>query len=160
MKKLLLFTALICLSGCQTNYYIVRHAEKAMEPRKDPPLTAEGQQRAERLKEILLSKNIEKVFSTNFTRTKSTAIPTADALNIPVELYDPANQGSFVNYLKPSKRNTLIVGHSNTIKEIVNGLYGSDTLKQDLDESEYSNLFIVTRKRFPSKKQVFVRETF
>lgn len=160
MKKILLFTALIWFSGCQTNYYIVRHAEKATEPRQDPPLTEVGQQRATRLKEIMLSKNIEKVFSTNYVRTKSTAIPTADALGLPVELYDPANQASFVNYLKSSRRNTLIVGHSNTIREVINGLYGSDTLRQDLNESEYSNLYTVTRKYFPSKKQTFTKNTF
>ena len=75
MKKLLLFAALLGLFGCQTTYYVVRHAEKAAEPRQDPPLTQIGTQRAENLKQLMRSKKIEKVFSTNYLRTKNTDKP-------------------------------------------------------------------------------------
>ncbi|MFB0946467.1 MAG: 2,3-bisphosphoglycerate-dependent phosphoglycerate mutase [Spirosomataceae bacterium] len=160
MKNLFILCMLLTISGCQTTYYVVRHAEKATEPRKDPVLTPEGEQRAERLKGIMLTKDIEKVFSSNYIRTKRTAQPTADALNLPVELYDPSNQDSFINALKGFNKNTLIVGHSNTIRYVVNGLLESDTLKQDLQDNEYSNLFIIKRKRFPKKVQVFEREEF
>jgi broad specificity phosphatase PhoE len=151
---------LLTISGCQTTYYVVRHAEKATEPRKDPVLTPEGEQRAERLKEIMLTKDIDKVFSSDYVRTKRTAQPTASALNLPVELYDPSNQGSFIKALKTFRKNALIVGHSNTIRYVINGLTEEETLKQDLQDDEYSNLFIITRKHFPKKVQEFERVEF
>ena len=162
MKKIAyLITLLVFAISCQTtNYYVVRHAEKAKEPRQDPPLTTEGEQRAERLKEIMLSKDIEKVFSSNYVRTKETARPTAEALNLTLELYDPGGQDSFVSALKTMKKNTLVVGHSNTIRYVINGLMESDTLKQDLQDDEYSNLFIIKRYNSPKRKPVFERVEF
>lgn len=160
MKNVFIFCLLLSISSCQTTYYVVRHAEKATEPQKDPVLTPEGEQRAERLKEIMLTKNIEKVFSSNYVRTKKTAEPTANALNLPVELYDPGSQDSFINALKGFDKNTLIVGHSNTIRYVINGLTEEETIKQDLQDDEYSNLFIIKRKRFPKKVQIFERVEF
>lgn len=160
MKNLFILCMLLTISGCQTTYYVVRHAEKATEPRKGPVLTPEGEQRAERLKEIMLTKDIDKVFSSDYVRTKKTAQPTANALNLPVELYDSSNQGSFIKALKTFRKNTLVVGHSNTIRYVINGLTEEETLKQDLQDDEYSNLFIITRKRFPKKMQEFKRVEF
>lgn len=160
MKNIFIFCLLLSISGCQTTYYVVRHAEKATEPRKDPVLTPEGEQRAERLKEIMLTKSIEKVFSSDYVRTKKTAEPTANALNLPVELYNPANQSSFINTLKGFDKNTLIVGHSNTIRYVINGLTEEETLKQDLEDNEYSNLFIIKRYRSAKKKPIFERVEF
>lgn len=160
MKNLLFVLLLSVITiGCQTNYYVVRHAEKAAEPRQDPPLTNEGQQRAERLKGLLNNKGIKQVYSSNYVRTQETARPTAEMLGLSIESYNPGKQGVFIEQLKSSKKNTLIVGHSNTIRYVINGLTEEETLKQDLMDDEYSNLFIIKRKRFP-KKQVFERVEF
>lgn len=159
MKKIILLAFSISLSACQTTYYVVRHAEKAQQPKQDPPLTPEGQQRAERLKTLLAAKNIKKTYSSDYLRTRETARPTAELLGLTIELYNPNEQAPFIEQLKASKKNTLVVGHSNTIRHIVNGLYESDTIKKDLVDTEYNNLFIIKRKKI-SKKQVFVNERF
>ena len=43
------------------------------------------------------------------------------------------------------KSNTLIVGHSNTVDDLVNKLTGENRL-QDLPDHVYDRLFILTRK--------------
>lgn len=151
----------IFLTSCQSSFYIVRHAEKGTQPANNPPLTEAGSQRAEDLKKILLDKKITDIYSTQTLRTESTAKPLADAINVSVQSYDARNQTAFIEKLKQmKKKNVLIVGHSNTIRHIINGLYEKDTIKKDLEDAEYNNLFIVKRKFFPVQKKTFTRLTY
>ena len=141
----LLFTA------CSRTFYIVRHTEKATIDgnnmmNNDPPLTEAGKERAEALKEILKTKKIGYIFSTNTIRTKTTAEPTRAYFNLATELYAPVPDSVFINKLKSLKKNTLIVGHSNTVDDIVNKLCGSIKIPADLKETEYDNLFVVKKK--------------
>jgi 2,3-bisphosphoglycerate-dependent phosphoglycerate mutase len=150
MKKnfyilLCLFT--VGLSSCSTTYYIVRHGEKTTTPPKDPVLSEEGLKRAQKLKADLAGKGIKKIYSSNYQRTKMTAQPLADALGIQTEIYNPADQLPFVEKLKASKDNTLVVAHSNTLKQILNGLAEKEVLAKDLDESEYDNIYVVKRSK-------------
>ncbi len=161
MKNVILLCLLVSFSSCQTTYYVVRHAEKATEPRQDPPLTEEGQKRAERLKVLLADKGIKQIYSSDYVRTRETARPTAEVLNLTIESYNHGGkQEVFIDQMKASKKNTLIVGHSNTIRYVINGLAEEETLKQDLQDDEYSNLFLIKRKRFPKKKSSFERIEF
>jgi 2,3-bisphosphoglycerate-dependent phosphoglycerate mutase len=140
------------LSSCTTSFYIVRHAEKSTTPKEDPLLTEAGSQRAERLKTILEHKAIEKIYSTKTVRTLTTGKPLADAQSIQIETYEPKNQTALIETLKKSKQNTLVVGHSNTIRHIINGLSEKEFLKKDLEDSEYSDLYLVKRGKFGKPK--------
>jgi 2,3-bisphosphoglycerate-dependent phosphoglycerate mutase len=133
------------LNSCTTEFYIVRHAEKSTAPKDDPILTEAGSARAEKIKTILGSKNIEEIYSTNTTRTKSTASPLAQKIQKEIQIYDAKNQTEFIEKLKKSKKNTLIVGHSNTIRFVINGLGETEFLTVDLTDAEYDNIFIVKR---------------
>lgn len=130
-------------SCTNTHYYIVRHSEKSTIPIADPELTLEGKKRAEKLKEILKSKDIQQIFSTKTVRTLNTALPLAELINKEVKIYDAKNQNQFIEELKSSKNNTLVVGHSNTIRYIINGLSEKEVLSKDLEDSEYNFLFHV-----------------
>lgn len=141
------FSLTIC--SCSHSYYIVRHAEKATvetNMSNDVPLTDKGKKRAEALKDILSMKKIANVFSTNTIRTKSTAQPVADFFYLKVEIYGASPDSAFINLLRSKKENTLIVGHSNTVDDIANHLCGKMVVHGDLKDSEYDNLFVVTRK--------------
>src|SRR4051812_28152413 len=144
-----LFIAMVFLASCKTtSYFIVRHAEKeaATTMSTDVPLSAQGKQRAEALRETLKNEQIKEIYSTNYIRTKSTAQPLADLLHLAIEVYNPSDT-SFVSHLKANaKGNVLIVGHSNTVDDLVNKLMGSKEIAGDLQDSEYGDLFIVTKK--------------
>ncbi|WP_276501506.1 SixA phosphatase family protein [Terrimonas pollutisoli] len=162
MRNLSLLLLFFSLSSCTRYFYVVRHAEKAVVNSgdsmmsSDPGLIEKGQQRAEALKTELANKKIGYIFSTNTIRTKSTAEPTRVLFNLTVETYPPFPDSAFFDRLQSLKKNTLIVGHSNTVDDIVNRLCGAVKLPTDLADTEYDNLYIVKKTgrnfRFEQKK--------
>lgn len=121
--------------------YLVRHAEKVDDSR-DPPLSPVGAGRAEALAVILRDAGITHVWSTDFHRTRNTATPTATALGLTVELYNPAAMAEFGARLKATPGRHLVVGHSNTTPGLVKALGGDP--KGDILDTEYNRLYIVT----------------
>lgn len=156
MKLLIALVSLSSLlTSCRHTYYVVRHAEKAipsagptMSTPNDPPLSDAGALRAQALKDRLKDKNIASIYSTNTIRTRSTAEPLRSVLGLTIQTYGPMPDSAFMALLKSVKHNTLIVGHSNTVDNIVNGLTNTATIPADLQDSEYDNLFVITYKRF------------
>lgn len=153
MYKSILFVAIVFLLSCKTTtYYIVRHAEKESATTmsgnamtSDVPLSEAGKQRAQALKDLLQKENVKYIFSTNYIRTKSTVQPLANDLNVPIEIYDPKDPG-FVSKLKSLNANVLVVGHSNTVDDLVNELAGKKEVNGDLPDSEYGDLFVIKKK--------------
>lgn len=157
MPRIILYLVLIFFSSCgSVKYYIVRHAEKetasagtTMSTPDDPPLSAAGRIRAIELKEALRGKGIQYIYSTNTVRTISTAQPFAELRGATkIETYNTRDSlDQFIQKLKEiEKGNSLIVGHSNTVDDIVNKLCGETKIPADLPDSEYDNLYIVTKK--------------
>jgi broad specificity phosphatase PhoE len=148
MRTIFLFFVISALASCTTSkYYVVRHAEKepATAMASDVLLTDAGKQRANVLKDKLKDEHISHIYSTNYARTKATANPLSVLTGVKIETYDAAD-ASFINQLKSlPKGNVLIVGHSNTVDDIVNGLTGKNELK-DLSDAAYGDLFIIRKK--------------
>src|SRR5690348_12913878 len=155
MKILLaLLVSLIGFSCNYHSYYIVRHAEKeAAGPNmsSDVPLSSAGKDRAQQLEMMMRDKKLAAVYSTNTIRTRSTAQPTADYFHLPIKVYGPRPDSAFIAELKQYKTNVLVVGHSNTVDDIVNALTGENKLK-DLDDAVYNKLFVV---KMRGKKVLF-----
>ena len=112
----------------------------------DPPLSDAGRQRAAALKETLKGKKIGYIFSTNTIRTRSTAEPLREWLNLTTETYQPIPEPAFFARLLSLKKNVLLVGHSNTVDDLVNKLCGSIKIPGDLADTAYDNLFVVRKK--------------
>ena len=155
--RLIILMLSVVLFSCSNTIYVVRHAEKAsgidmatMKPSTDPPLTIEGEERALALKQVLGSKNVKHIFSTNTLRTISTAKPLKELyLGMPIQIYSsrPDSMDAFIQNIKTIKKgDVLIVGHSNTIDDLANKLVGTKVVPGDLNESIYDNLFILKRK--------------
>jgi broad specificity phosphatase PhoE len=123
-----------------TMIYLTRHAEKAAET-GDPALTAEGAIRAQNIAAVLKKARIAQIFSTNYLRTKQTAQPLSTALSVAVQTYDPRQQAGFAKQVLALKGNTLIVGHSNTIPDMVRQLGGDPG--SDIPETEFNRLYVL-----------------
>jgi len=163
MKILCLCLLVLSLTACSHTYYIVRHAEKAAPNSAmttDVPLSDAGKARATALKEELRDRKIRQIFSTNTTRTKSTAEPLREALGLTITQYGPAPDSAFIRQLKQIKSNVLIVGHSNTVDDIVNGLTNRQTIPGDIDDAAYDNLFVVKYKKFFGTKISFSNKKY
>ena len=139
---ILLFGILATSCESTNNIYLVRHAEKSGEPANDPHLTKEGKQRAETLKDLLKNKNINAIFSTQTNRTEETAKPLSMLLNIPVQYYGNDTLPEFLQTVAALKKNTLIVGHSNTTVTMISSLRFRQTITY-INEDDYDNLFII-----------------
>ena len=122
--------------------YVTRHAEKASAD-KDPELTAQGAARARTLAAILRKAGIRTVFSTPTKRTQQTAAPLAALAGVEVQLYDLAKPALVVEKIKAIKSGpTLLVGHSNTIGELVKLLGGAPGAP--VGDDEYDRLYQVS----------------
>jgi 2,3-bisphosphoglycerate-dependent phosphoglycerate mutase len=129
--------------------WVVRHAEKlADDPKdRDPDLSPEGKERAEALMKELKGEKIDSIFATNYKRTKLTGFPLADKIGISVKTYNPEDQKTLAKQLMVNAKgkNILIVGHSNTVLEIVEA-FGAKKPVKELTDDDYDYLFEVTVK--------------
>ncbi|WP_229407884.1 SixA phosphatase family protein [Massilia puerhi] len=121
-----------------TAIYLVRHGEKASTG-QDPALTAQGQLRAQNIATILHRSGIQAIFSTPTARTLQTAQPLAQQLGLTVEHYDPAAPKALVEKVKARDGAVLVVGHSNTLPELVR-LFGGEP-GADIADNEYDRLY-------------------
>ncbi len=163
MKSFFFFAILgLCCMSCSRTVYVVRHAEKItssdsvgkMTP-NDPPLSEAGKVRALVLKNELVNKHVGHIYSTNTIRARSTGEPLSQAIKINVELYNDID--SLINTIKSAKGNVLVVGHSNTVDDIVNKLCGQVKIASDLKDGDYDNLFIV---KIKGKKIIFDKRKY
>lgn len=162
MIKIVLCTLLIMLSVGAfsqeiTTVILVRHAEKAFDEGGDPELTEEGKQRSDELARVLSEVEVDKIFSTDFKRTKQTVMPLAKANDKEIELYNPFELDEIVSLIEKYKGKTLVFsGHSNTTPVILNKLVGEDRYRQ-LNDADYDNLYIVSYIK-PGKAKVISLE--
>jgi broad specificity phosphatase PhoE len=137
-------TLIACESDKEpTTLIIVRHAEK-ITTGDDPGLTEMGQERADRLAQMLVRQPVAAVYSSPYNRTRLTGAPTAVSNNMKVMEYDPSDAESFLIEVitKHSGETILITGHSNTVPAMVNLLTGSSL--DNFEDSDYGNLFVIT----------------
>lgn len=129
----------------ETTLIFVRHAEKMDDGTKDPSLNSTGKQRAAKLSELISSDySVKAIYSTGYKRTKETARPVSELLNLAVHEYQLSNPDSLVRAIIELHRGeqVLIVGHSNTTPHLVNIAMGEQMFDQ-LAESVYDNVFEV-----------------
>jgi 2,3-bisphosphoglycerate-dependent phosphoglycerate mutase len=122
---LLAAVALSCRTDAPriTTIYIVRHAEKdASDPKnQDPELSMEGRERAEALAIKLKEIKLDAAFATKYKRTSQTAYYSAKNSNIEIQTYDAQDFRGIAELVKTnhSGHKVLIVGHSNTVLELL-----------------------------------------
>lgn len=129
-------------------FVIVRHAEKAGDGSQDPPLTAQGAARAQRLADSLRGRPLQAVYATAFARTQRTAAPTADAHGLPVITYDAKQPAAdFATRLRREHGagTVLVVGHSNTVPDIAAALCACSVAAMRDDEYDRRTVIRIDR---------------
>ena len=121
--------------------FIVRHAEKASTGGKDPDLSVEGQKRADALANMLKDSQITSVFVTEFKRTQETAAPTARAAHVNPTVIPANDMASLVQKLRALKGNALVVGHGNTIPDLLKAIGIATPVT--IPEDDYTEVFAV-----------------
>ncbi len=155
MKNLIIILAFLFV-GQQNLYaqktikiWVVRHAEKdTSDPKdKDPDLSPIGKERAEALAKYLKGEQLDSIFSTNYKRTKLTGYPAADKTGLPIKTYDAGAQKAFAEGLikNAQGKKLLIIGHSNTVQEILVA-FGATKPVKDLTDDDYDYIFMLTIK--------------
>ncbi len=147
----LLYIVLI-LNACSKRIYIVRHAEKDIVPNGNPNLTQAGQERALLLKKMLKHKQVSLVYSTNTNRTIQTAQPIATASNAAINYYSINTIHAVLKTIFLSKKNALIVGHSNSVLQILDSLHVKHRVTK-IEEDVFGHFFIVKIKGYNSKNK-------
>jgi 2,3-bisphosphoglycerate-dependent phosphoglycerate mutase len=136
----LLLSAFLSTATAQSTIFIVRHAEKA-DATKDPDLSEAGRARAEALAKTLRDANVTAIYATEFKRTQQTAAPLAKVLGITVTILPAKDNAAIIAKLRASTGNTLVVGHGDTIPDLIKALGISDPI--NIAENDYDNLFAV-----------------
>jgi broad specificity phosphatase PhoE len=136
-------------AAAQATIFLVRHAERAdagtasgAAMGSDPELSDAGRARAASLAAMLADAQITAVYTTEYKRTRQTAEPLAAARKLPVTTVKANEPTRLLELLKGATGNVLVVGHSNTVPDLLLGL-GVKT-RVTIAESEYDNLFVVT----------------
>lgn len=148
IKKILpVISLLLIVSACHTSrIYIVRHAER-LDDSADTPLSESGHKRAQALSDSLYTKGIDYIFVTKYQRNRQTAQPLTERLGKNYEIYEPKPMSDIIGRLgKIKSKNALVVGHSDTILEIAQGLGTKPSISKIVHE-DYDNLFVVTVKK-------------
>lgn len=138
-----------------TTVFLIRHAERADEPRQDPPLTEKGVARSEALARLLSNAGVKAIYTSQFARTKLTAEPLAKQLGVtatpislksnpsnPRAIADESTKETVDKIMSHAGGSVLVVGHSNSIPDVIKML-GGDVVPT-IDEKKFDDLFIVT----------------
>jgi len=160
--RFLLPALLICAQACvgaqsarvapvttATTVIVVRHAEKSTDDPRDPSLSTAGQDRARALSALLKNAGVTDIYTTQYKRTRQTAEPLAQQFGITIadRPITSANSATYARDLaqeiltRSAGKAVLVVGHSNTVPDIVKALSGSTV--PAITDPEYDHVFII-----------------
>jgi phosphohistidine phosphatase SixA len=153
---------LLFLSGCMASsvadraesdvaaryVFVVRHAERYFDSQEDPPLTPEGEARAQALAATLRDAGVTAIITTQWRRTRDTAKPLASLLRIAPEVI-PVHEGKALENVREvaaavrrhRDETVLVVGHI-TVTGVIAALGGPRL--PTICENVFSDLFVFT----------------
>jgi broad specificity phosphatase PhoE len=144
---LLLSLLLVSTSFAGPTIFFVRHAEKATTGGDDMDISEAGRARAESLATVLKDAEITALHTTEFKRTQQTAAPLAKALHLEPAIISSKDGAALLAKLRSSSGNVLVVGHGNTIPDLLKTL--GITTPINIADNDYDNLFVVLMEEKP-----------
>jgi broad specificity phosphatase PhoE len=150
LTRLLALTMLMLTAACaslasrdalEPDYFVVRHLNTP-EGEQDPDLTEEGRQAAELLARRLTPERPAAIYVSTYKRTQQTAAPLAARLGLTPIVYDPADTPALIARVRAGPTPALIVGHSNTVPDIIEQLGGPRP--EPLAHGDFGDLWVVS----------------
>ena len=142
--------------------FLVRHAERAdagMAAAKmagaDPELSEAGKARAQALAALLKDAQISAIFTTQYKRTRDTAQPLAAAAGVKTTALDANDTAGLTAKVKAAAGNVLVVGHSNTLPDVIKGLGITEPVT--IGDDQFDDLFLVLRGPTPTLLRLHYR---
>ncbi len=129
---------------CQpTQVLLVRHADRQGQ---SDALSAVGLTRAQELAFLLEDAGIRAIYTSEAARTQQTAAPLARRLGLTPVVVNASDVAGLVNTIRLNRagQKVLIVGHSNTLPQIITALGGPAIT---IDSNEYDTLYLLTFSR-------------
>ena len=90
---------------------------------------------------MLRDKGIKAVFATDTRRAQQTGAPLAARLGMEVTTYDPDDTPSLVKAIAAAGGPVLVVGHSNTVPDLVAAFGGAKP--PAIADDEYETIYVV-----------------
>jgi broad specificity phosphatase PhoE len=142
LPSLLAAMVLSSAVAAQEAVYVIRHAEKELIG-DDPSITQEGQARAAAWAEMLLTVELDVVFTSNAKRTQETGNIIANILGLPTHSVDRADTTGLIDILSfdHGEDTVLVVGHAETIPGILEGFGAFNDI--EISQTDFANLFIL-----------------
>ena len=135
-------------TATSTTVVLVRHAEKQLNSGEDPHLTAAGEARAALLArmfgDISGLGRLQAIYVSPTNRSRETAAPLAAKLKLAITVGPQDAPKVLVRQILREHQGgrVLVVGHSNTIPQMVAALSGAQSVPLIFDE-EYATMYIV-----------------
>ncbi len=135
---------IVCAADPVRTVVLVRHAERAGGTDPDVGISDAGRCRAGVLAAMLADANVGTIYTSEVARTRQTAEPLAQKLEIRPEAIPAKDIDALAAKIRAGapERTILVVGHSNTIPKIVELLSGEAV--PPIADSEYDRMYIVT----------------
>ena len=131
--------------------YVMRHLQKG--DGDDPPLSAQGSANALRLVPFFKTDPPSVIFVSPTRRAQETAAALARALRVTPKLYDPRDPAELLEAVGKEKGTVLIVGHSNTVPDIIERLGGERP--PALSDGDYGDVWKISgRNRVVTKRSL------
>jgi broad specificity phosphatase PhoE len=138
--------------AAQQTVIFVRHAERAdggagaapmTGAPADPSLSDAGVARAARLATMLADAGVKGIYTSEFKRTQETARPLASKLGLTIQVVPSKDAAGLAAKIKAAhaRDTVLIIGHSNTIPQLIRA-FGGPEIK--IADDEYSGIYILT----------------
>lgn len=145
LRRVVLLAGLCAATAwAQSTVFVSRHEDRGPEE-PDALLTPTGLCQAEALGYLLSKANIKHIYTTELTRTKQTAAPTARISGVTPVIVAQKDLPGLIAKVKETLKDgesTLVVGHRSTVPKIVKALSGEAV--EPLGSGEYTRLFAVT----------------
>ena len=131
--------ALLAACASAPDYYVMRHLQKA--DGQDPALSELGRRKAENLPYVIGDPRPRAIYVSATRRARETAAVAAERFGIAPQEYDPRDTSALIARARRERGPVLIVGHSNTVPEIVTALSGRPV--PPMSESDYGLIYYV-----------------